>query len=100
MTTAFWVLGAVAVWTAGLGDWIVAYATGVAQLGVWLTLLSLVPMASLWVNLKRQPFQDVSPTTARAHWSLQIKASVKTEDCFDTLNDCINVLMIQYQIET
>lgn len=73
MTAAFWVIGAVAVWTAGLADWIVAYATGVAQLGVWLTLLSLLPMASFWVNLKRQPFQDLSSTTARAHWSIQLK---------------------------
>lgn len=74
MTAAFWVLGAVALWTAGLADWIVAYATGIAQLGVWLTLLSLLPMASLWVSLKRQAFQDLSPNTTRAHWSIQLKA--------------------------
>lgn len=76
MTYALLVLGAVAVWTAGLADWIVAYATGVAQLGVWLTLLSLIPMGSLWVNLKQGPFQDISPITTRAHWSIQMKASL------------------------
>ena len=75
MTAAFWVIGAVAVWTAGLTDWIVAYATGIAQLGVWLTLLSLLPMATLWVTLKRQSFEELSATTARAHWSIQLKAS-------------------------
>jgi hypothetical protein len=47
-------------WTAGLADWIVAYATGVAQFGIWLTLLfSLLPFSTLWVSLKRMPFMDI-----------------------------------------
>jgi hypothetical protein len=40
-------------WTAGLPDWIVAYATGVAQLGIWVTALSLIPFSAFWISLKR-----------------------------------------------
>lgn len=69
------IIGVVSLWTAGLADWIVAYATGVAQLGIWLTLLSLIPFALLWVSLKRMPFTELPSHTARAHWSVQLKIS-------------------------
>ena len=69
------IISVVSLWTAGLADWIVAYATGVAQFGIWLTVLSLVPFAVLWVSLKRMPFTEMSSNTARAHWSVQLKIS-------------------------
>jgi len=61
------------IWTARLADWIVAYATGVTQLAIWVTLLSLVPFSALWVSLKRQSFVDMPTATTRAHWSVQYK---------------------------
>lgn len=73
MAAALMILSVVCLWTAGLADWIVAYATGVAQLGIWLTLLSLLPFATLWVSLKRNCFQEISTRTAHAHWSVQMK---------------------------
>ena len=69
------IISVVSLWTAGLADWIVAYATGVAQFGIWLTVLSLVPFAVLWVSLKRMPFTEMPSNTARAHWSVQLKIS-------------------------
>jgi hypothetical protein len=80
MAAALIIIGVVSLWTAGLADWIVAYATGVAQLGIWLTLFSLLPFAVLWVSLKRLSFSDMPSNTARAHWSVQLKVSF-TEDC-------------------
>jgi hypothetical protein len=65
---------AVLVWTAGLADWIVAYATGMTQLGIWITALSLVPFASLWLSLKTEPFSAFPVETHRAHWSLFMKS--------------------------
>ena len=69
------IISVVSLWTAGLADWIVAYATGVAQFGIWLTVLSLVPFAVLWVSLKRMSFTEMPSNTARAHWSVQLKIS-------------------------
>lgn len=48
------------VWMAGLSDWMVAYATSLAQLGVWVTLASVRPRRSLWVMLKNP---NASPNT-------------------------------------
>lgn len=64
---------AVLAWTAGLADWIVAYATGVTQLGIWGTALSLVPFSALWLSLKSEPFSAFPVQTTRAHWSLFLK---------------------------
>jgi hypothetical protein len=75
MAAALIIISVVCLWTAGLADWIVAYATGVAQLGIWLTLFSLVPFAMLWVSLKRMPFSEMPSSTARAHWSVHLKIS-------------------------
>lgn len=75
MVAAFVIMSVVCLWTAGLADWIVAYATGVAQLGIWLTLFSLIPFALLWVSLKRMPFTQMQSPTAHAHWSLHLKVS-------------------------
>ena len=75
MAAALIIISVVGLWTAGLADWIVAYATGVAQFGIWLTLFSLLPFAVLWVSLKRMPFTEMPSTTARAHWSVQLKVS-------------------------
>lgn len=63
------IFSVVVLWNAGLADWMVAYATGVAQLGIWVTLSALVPFSALWVGLKRQADRPVSET--RLHWSLQ-----------------------------
>nr|YP_009944744.1 hypothetical protein [Ankistrodesmus falcatus]QMS48913.1 hypothetical protein [Ankistrodesmus falcatus] len=73
MAAALIIVGVVSLWTAGLADWIVAYATGVAQFGIWLTLFSLLPFTVLWVSLKRMSFSEMPSTTARAHWSVQLK---------------------------
>lgn len=73
MAAALIIISIVCLWTAGLADWIVAYATGVAQLGIWLTLFSLLPFTVLWVSLKRLPFTEMQANTARAHWSVQLK---------------------------
>lgn len=75
MAAALIIIGVVSLWTAGLADWIVAYATGVAQFGIWLTLFSLLPFTVLWVSLKRMSFNEMQSTTARAHWSVQLKIS-------------------------
>lgn len=70
------IVGIVLLWNAGLADWIVAYATGVAQLGIWLTLLSLIPFTTLWVTYKRSPFLDQPSSQTRAHWSVLLKVSL------------------------
>jgi hypothetical protein len=75
MAAVFVIISVVCLWTAGLADWIVAYATGVAQLGIWLTVLSLLPFAVLWVSLKKLPFQEMPVRTTHAHWSVQLKIS-------------------------
>ena len=75
MTAVLAIISVVLIWTAGFADWVVAYATGVAQLGIWLTLFSLLPIASLWVSLKRLSFQEFPVTTAHVHWSLNLKNS-------------------------
>jgi hypothetical protein len=77
MAAALLIISVVCMWTAGLADWIVAYATGVAQLGIWLTLFSLLPFTTLWVSLKRMPFTEMPSNTARAHWSVQMKVSLQ-----------------------
>jgi hypothetical protein len=79
MAAALMIMSVVCLWTAGLADWIVAYATGVAQLGIWLTLLSLLPFTVLWVSLKRLPFTEMPSSTAHAHWSVQLKISIFKE---------------------
>lgn len=73
MAAALAIISVVLVWTAGFADWIVAYATGVAQLGIWLTLFSLLPITSLWVSLKRLSFSELPASTTHAHWSVQLK---------------------------
>ena len=75
MASVFTVFSLVLIWNAGLADWMVAYATGIAQLGIWLTLLSLVPFSSLWISLKRMPFQEHSTERARTHWRVLLKSS-------------------------
>ena len=63
----------VVLWTGGLSSWIVQYATGITQFGIWVTALSLVPFSALWVSLKTTPFSTISTQTTRAHWSLFLK---------------------------
>lgn len=47
MAALFFVLfGRRFLWTGLLSSWSVAYATGLAQLGIWTTVLSLVPFVS------------------------------------------------------
>lgn len=80
MAATLIILSVVSLWTAGLADWIVAYATGVAQFSIWLTLLSLLPFTVLWVSLKRLCFSEITPRTTHAHWSVLLKVSI-TEVC-------------------
>lgn len=60
MYTVFFisVFSLVLVWTAGLADWIVAFQTGLTQLGIWVTVLSLVPFRTLWVSAKTRNATD------------------------------------------
>jgi len=58
------IFGSVVAWAAGLPDWIVAYATGLTQFSVWLTLFALVPFSTFWVSLKHQP------ESKRPHWTI------------------------------
>lgn len=76
MAAALAIISTVILWTGGQADWIVAYATGLAQFGIWLTLFSLVPFTTLWTMLKRLPFTEMPVSTTRAHWSVQLKASI------------------------
>lgn len=61
------------IWNGLLMDWARALATGLAQLAIWSTLLSLVPFVSLWANL-RAPLpgssSDNPQSTLRTHWTL------------------------------
>lgn len=66
----------VILWTAGMADWVVAYATGLAQLGIWCTLGGLLPFTVLWISLRRQAFVDISTAETRPHWSILLKASL------------------------
>lgn len=75
MTAIYFVIGIVFFWTAGLNEWMVAYATGIAQLGIWLTLFSLIPFSVFWISLKRQAFLDQSSDKSRVHWGLNLKIS-------------------------
>jgi hypothetical protein len=59
-------------WMAGLSDWVVAFATAFAQLGVWITLASLVPAGSVWVMLKKSATESGSNTQG-ANWTLSMK---------------------------
>jgi len=77
MAAALAIISVVFIWTAGFADWIVAYSTGVAQLGIWLTLFSLLPVASLWVSLKRLSFNELPVSTTHAHWSVHLKISLQ-----------------------
>jgi hypothetical protein len=75
MTAVILLIRTVFCWTAGLPDWSVAYATGLAQLGIWCTLLSLVPFVSLWVSLKQRTGADIPQSTLYTHWSSFVKVS-------------------------
>ena len=75
MSLIFFLYGLIILWTAGLPDWIVAYATGVAQLGIWVTAISLIPLSAFWVSLKRQFFAEASPKS-RTQWSVSLKVSI------------------------
>lgn len=75
MAAALAIISLVCLWTAGQADWIVAYATGLAQFGIWMTLFSLLPFTTLWVTLKRMPFTEMPASNNHAHWSVQLKVS-------------------------
>lgn len=75
MTAILSIISLVFIWNAGLADWMVAYATGIAQLGVWLTLLSYIPFSSLWVSLKQMPFSEIPIRENSTHWRVLIKLS-------------------------
>lgn len=76
MTAIFIVIFTViGIWTGLLSSWSVAYATGLAQLGIWTTLQSLVPFVSLWVSLKGGVFSEISQSTMRTSWNCSQKAS-------------------------
>jgi hypothetical protein len=73
MTYVFFTFFIVMAWTAGMFDWMVSYATSVAQLGVWITLVSLVSGWTVWISLKRQPYLEHQKKHQHAHWSVNIK---------------------------
>jgi hypothetical protein len=75
MTAIFLLISTVFCWTAGLPDWSVAYATGLAQLGIWSTLLSLVPFVSAWVFLKSGEVTEIPQSMMRTHWVSSLKIS-------------------------
>nr|ALF99707.1 hypothetical protein YC001_013 [Sphaeropleales sp. YC001] len=62
------------IWNGLLMDWARALATGLAQLAIWSTLLSLVPFVSLWANLRASASgngsSDNPQSTLRTHWTL------------------------------
>lgn len=76
MVAIFLLISVVFCYTAGLPDWSVAYATGLAQLGIWSTLLSLVPFVSLWVSLKSGALAEIPRSTIRTHWAPFLKISL------------------------
>jgi len=61
-------------WSASLFDWMVNYATSFAQLGVWITLLSLISGWNVWTSLKKQPFINISKSQSHLQWNTQLKA--------------------------
>lgn len=65
------------IWNGLLMDWARALATGLAQLAIWSTLLSLVPFVSLWANLKGGALIEMPQSTLRTHWT----CSLKDSDC-------------------
>jgi len=65
MMYLFMAFAAVRIWMAGLSDWMVAYATSLAQLGVWVTLASVRPRRSLWTLLKNPTPSPVSVSQGR-----------------------------------
>lgn len=78
MALIFRIYSIIILWTAGLRDWIVVYATAVAQLGIWVTLASLIPFSAFWLSLKRQFFinsqtNEMPVTSTRAHWGISVK---------------------------
>jgi hypothetical protein len=68
------ILFVILTWNAAAADWIVAYATGFAQLGIWLTIAGLVPFAFLWYTLKTLNSSEIPSYLNRARWSLYLKA--------------------------
>lgn len=72
-----WLLGIIFLllaWSASLFDWMVNYATSLAQLGVWITLLSLISGWSVWTSLKTQPFTNISKSKSYIQWNIQLKS--------------------------
>jgi hypothetical protein len=72
-----WLLGIIFLllaWSASLFDWMVNYATSFAQLGVWITLLSLISGWSFWTSLKKQPFTNISKSQSHVQWNVQLKS--------------------------
>lgn len=63
-------------WTGHSAEWVVDYATGLAQQAIWCTLASQVPFLSLWVSLKESTFREIPRTNLRTHWSSFLKYSL------------------------
>lgn len=74
MAPILFIYAIVIFWTAGFPDWIVAYATGVAQLGIWVSLLSLIPFCAVWISLKTGFFTEIPEKTTGFHWSSALKS--------------------------
>lgn len=56
-------------WSGSLFDWMVNYATSFAQLGVWITLLSLISGYSVWTSFKKGSDE---PWKKKIHTNLSI----------------------------
>jgi len=65
------------IWNGLLMDWARALATGLAQLAIWSTLLSLVPFVSLWANLKTGALIEMPQSTLRTHWTCSLTSAMK-----------------------
>ena len=71
------IFAVIGIWTGLLSSWTVAYATGLAQLGIMATLFSQVPFVSIWVSYKQSAMTEIPQSSMRTHWSCSYKASKK-----------------------
>ena len=74
MALVFSIAAIILTWNLAAADWIVAYATGFAQLGIWLTLFGLFPFTFVWYTLKTMNASEIPGHLNRARWSLFLKA--------------------------
>lgn len=76
MNIVFIVIALVMIWTSCDVEWVVSYATSIAQLSVWITAISLINFWSFWIDLKTGSdaslYLSLSPNS-HVSWSSMIK---------------------------